>query len=551
MKSASVAIFIGLSGVYFYIKMSMFDLLNKGKLVKEIERDKFAYTKPKYRMIYDLNCGLENTPLGVKEMYCEEDLILILTESGVICVVKYSCGGRVKSMIRISCYAQTNKQAKSIAVNKVTKELMIVYLSRSGGMNELKSVAIALEKLRKYMRVPYEHTDTSLSRENQNTLSPLVTYFSFTLNSSSPKESDFTSLFLSENLSSPAFIEFDETNKVVITRNSLSAFKVWSMADYKLIFSLSDRRIEELRTSDGILVTIRSTTALDKLLLSVYDISTGKNVINYESELTPNQELEVLEIFDHTLLLKQTGSYPTLSDMISLECRIIPNCNLDDKSLFMYVNYAKMIIALNKNVVYFYSTTGEELRRIRNESVDNLWPSSVCLSEEKKYFVVYWEEKRKEKIEEVGVGIGIGMGVGGNVGLRTPIGIGSKSILGSSIGKKRMELSPGLSAIEKVTEEENFSDYFFQSDDKENWNVTYCSQMNINKDDRDINKSHSLPFKGEFEIISLKEGVKQNKLNLVSIDESHHETISHFSFIPEKMSMYLITTTGKLYECTL
>ena len=112
-------------------------------------------------------------------------------------------------------------------------------------------------------------------------------------------------LFEREVFISPSFIEFDDVNNIILTKNALGTFKVWKMENYTMIFELTDKRIEEVRLAEDVLLTIKSTNVTEKLLLGVYDIKNGKNLYNYEIDLIPNSSLIFLELFRHVLFLKQ------------------------------------------------------------------------------------------------------------------------------------------------------------------------------------------------------------------------------------------------------
>ncbi len=84
------------------------------------------------------------------------------------------------------------------------------------------------------------------------------------------------SLFNSESLQWPGFVEFDDVNKKVLTFSSSSSFyKVWDLATYAPLFQLSDRTIDEVKISPGIMLLIHQR-AKQKVPLKIINVSSDK-----------------------------------------------------------------------------------------------------------------------------------------------------------------------------------------------------------------------------------------------------------------------------------
>jgi hypothetical protein len=358
----------------------MFSFKYRKNLNKE---DMRILSVPLFRPLCDLtdilnynyfnNLTLENTEnmlFYISEIYIEQNLLTILSENGILFFVDtFSVRKeRGKGLKMITKFSSQENLAKSIAINKVTGTLFIVFLTRQNLVNELKCCSIDFKQLKDY------------------------------LNHEEIKEEDltFTDLFPAENLTSPAFIEFDETNQKIITRNSLGTYKIWMMDSIRPVFELSDRRIEEIRTGSGILLTIRSTQVEEKLQLSVYDINNGKLIVNYNIGLFPNLQLEILEIFGNTLLMKQATKPALVVNLINFEFSDIQDEALDEKSLFMYIPLLKIFVLLTENYLNFYSVKGELLRKIKNEKISQINSNHIHLSQDRNYLVIYWPERNKE-----------------------------------------------------------------------------------------------------------------------------------------------------------
>ena len=535
----------------------MFNTLrNKMKPITDIKhKDRFDLIKPQCKLICDIRGSCENlsTPLNISEMYIYEELLIILSEDGTIYLVDIIPFTSNKDNFKIiKSFSHPNKLAKSISLNLANGSLLIVYLMRDSNIAELKCAKIMLQNLKEYL-------------EGSVGINCL----------------EIEDIFKTENLSSPAFVEFDEFNNKIITRNSLSTYKVWNMKDFKLVFEMTDRRIDEIRTADGIFLTIRSQDTHEKLLLSIYEIGTGKLVINYEISLIPMVELEILEIFDKVLLLKQAGSNSLIVNLINFEYNIIKNEFFDEKSLFMFINKSNSFVTLNRNTLIFYSIKGEELRRINNDNIDMIYPNHVHLTFDRSYLLVYWEE-RKEKSRNNMNNMTYYLNNTVNTILKTPK---SKNVTAKSSKILYTDSNFALPEFEYTGEVKNNCETilskFVDSNDSEISEVK--DSHNVDHMDSELFFSQSIKkkcynygrkdnkeiFKGEFELISLTEKLGETKL-IVNSDninipckqtqmiallnsegKDELEKVSYSVFNTKTMRMYIMMQSGKLYECSI
>lgn len=524
---------------------SLFSLIHNKNILKipQNKKDRFLYTLPTFKKLAKLvinDNNQSNDPneafeaINTSEMCFYKDLLLILKEDGAIYVIN-TIIQRVYPILSYSV-KYSDKLAKSISLNKLNNTMLIVYLTKESSTAQLKCAVVELNQLRDII--------------SSNEYSDL----------------EYNNIFLTENLSSPAFVEFDDNNSKIITRNSLGSYKIWNMKDYKLIFELTDRRIEEIRSADGILLTIKTVETNDKLLLSLYNIDNGKVLCNYVLDLLPGIELEILEIFDKTLLTKQANSQAVLVNLIKLEYHFIKTENLDDKSLFMYVNKSEIFITLNKNSLIFFNLKGEEIRRITNENIGEFSPNFIHLTPDKKYLVVYWEE-RKDK----------GIYVCSDFNNKTPksrltksnrIGTYNSSPLEDSLDSYA-QVNNDLTPIAR-NNYNNKCNVIYQSGmlsaiSKESKSQIFLSNSNIVKNfsagKRNSLKENKFFFPGEFELINLSENLNESKLILnsdnckiigdVNGENLSAEQVSYFTFNQHSMRFYILMQSGIVFECAI
>ena len=219
----------------------------------------------------------------------------------------------MSSFYSLLYFSTAASSAKSITINKSNNCLLVVYVSNDGHSQELKCVEVPIEIIKQQQR--------AITRDC------------------------FRLLFEREVFISPSFIEFDDVNNIILTKNALGTFKVWKMENYTMIFELTDKRIEEVRLAEDVLLTIKSTNVTEKLLLGVYDIKNGKNLYNYEIDLIPNSSLIFLELFRHVLFLKQEFHVPIFINMINLDNTFFQD-DFNDDAFFIYNNLHKIILCV-------------------------------------------------------------------------------------------------------------------------------------------------------------------------------------------------------------
>ena len=411
---------------------------------------------------------------SVKEMYLESDLLFFLTESSMI----YIYNTVMSSFYSLLYFSTAASSAKSITINKSNNCLLVVYVSNDGHSQELKCVEVPIEIIKQQQR--------AITRDC------------------------FRLLFEREVFISPSFIEFDDVNNIILTKNALGTFKVWKMENYTMIFELTDKRIEEVRLAEDVLLTIKSTNVTEKLLLGVYDIKNGKNLYNYEIDLIPNSSLIFLALFRHVLFLKQEFHVPIFINMINLDNTFFQD-DFNDDAFFIYNNLHKIILAFNLSIIYFYDLNGKLLNKLtKKNNVGTITPNDIAISNDKKYLCVCWKFLNDESNDSSDV-------------LRKSQSIESKRSLLSGTRSKRSQLfSCSISSIDKsdinnigMIEEDTFNEMHYGN----------CIDI-INLDEIEKGVSYSI------------------NLNV-------NMNISSLLFDSTSMNIYYVTVFGEIYEISL
>ncbi|XP_058214854.1 uncharacterized protein LOC131326205 isoform X2 [Rhododendron vialii] len=104
-------------------------------------------------------------------------------------------------------------------------------------------------------------------------------------------------LFVSEYLKWPGFVEFDDVNGKVLTYSAQeSIYKVFDLKNYTLLYSISDKHVQEIKISPGIMLLIfnRAQSHVPLMILSIEDGTVLKdfNHLLHRNKKVRNAELK-------------------------------------------------------------------------------------------------------------------------------------------------------------------------------------------------------------------------------------------------------------------
>ena len=255
-------------------------------------------------------------------------------------------------------------KAKSIYLNKKRETLMIVYLKKSQNYTEMNCCELKYNSLNQLY--------------NKNSLeTPCFKVY-------------FDRLFQKENLSGNGFIEYDEFNNKILTKDAHNVFKIWDLIDYKIIFILCDLRVDEVRVTYNALMTLQINNHIVKL--NTFDINTGAAQINYEIKISSEHSIEIFELFESMILIKQQIFKPVLFNLQTNEYYTIENDNFSLNSHFIYNYKSKIIVAINETNIQFFKLNGEIIKTV-DRMMNTVVEDSVLCSDDFKFLFFYFPNK--------------------------------------------------------------------------------------------------------------------------------------------------------------
>ena len=217
-----------------------------------------------------------------------------------------------KKLKKISCFSTNDLKAKGVYINSYRNSLIITAFSRLNGINNIQCFEIFLSNI------------------NSNSV--------FNIN-------NFTQILKTEEfLDSECFVQFDEYNKVILSRNILRTNKIWNFQNYKKNFEFTNTNINEIRITGGsLLVCEKVGDNIRQYNLEILDITNGKILFKTEIAFKPNKKIVFFEYIKNYLFVKQMDNYPLYINLITNKVKIIKE-EIDSEDLFIYTGNTNKFI---------------------------------------------------------------------------------------------------------------------------------------------------------------------------------------------------------------
>ena len=307
--------------------------------------------------------GIINTKVNnndIKINYSIEDtryfqgLLIVLTNIGTIFLYDiYS-----RNIKKIVCFKSNELRAKGIHVNSIRKSFIVTLFSCLNNINNIQCFEIPFSELIKKEKI---------------------------------KVTDFIRILQSEEfLDSECYVQFDEYNNIILTRNILRTNKIWNFLNYSKNFEFTYSNLNEIRLTWGACLVCEKTNELRKYNIHVFDINNGNKL--YESEIffKPDKKIIFFELIRNYLFVKQQENYPLYIDLLTNNIKIIKE-HIDNDALFMYSGKTNKFILVSLDRYLIFDINGDLLKKIINNNLSNeITQNDICSPINNYPFVICW-----------------------------------------------------------------------------------------------------------------------------------------------------------------
>jgi WD40 repeat protein len=166
-------------------------------------------------------------------------------------------------------------------------------------------------------------------------------------------------LFESESLKWPGFVEFDDVNGKVLTYSAQdSIYKVFDLKNYTMLYSISDKNVQEIKISPGIMLLI-FTKLSGHVPLKILSIEDGTVLKSFNHLLHRNKKVDFIEQFNEKLLVKQENENLQILDVRNSEQTEVSRTEFMTPSAFIFLYENQLFLTFRNRTVAVWNFRGE------------------------------------------------------------------------------------------------------------------------------------------------------------------------------------------------
>ncbi|XP_037472585.1 uncharacterized protein LOC119348714 [Triticum dicoccoides] len=166
-------------------------------------------------------------------------------------------------------------------------------------------------------------------------------------------------LFETESLKWPGFVEFDDVNGKVLTYSAQdSTYKVFDLKNYTLLYSISDKNVQEIKISPGIMLLIYTRTS-SSIPLKILNIEDGTVLKFFNHLLHRNKKVDFIEQFNEKLLVKQDGENLQILDVRNFQLTEVSSTEFMTPSAFIFLYELQLFLTFRNRSVAVWNFRGE------------------------------------------------------------------------------------------------------------------------------------------------------------------------------------------------
>ncbi|XP_031497860.1 uncharacterized protein LOC116262543 [Nymphaea colorata] len=252
------------------------------------------------------------------EIVAAHDIVFALTQSGICAAFSRETNKRI-------CYLNVSPDEviRSLFYNKNNESLITVSVYASDNFSSLKCRTTRIEYIQR------------------------------------GKPSAGFPLFESESLRWPGFVEFDDVNGKVLTYSAQnSIYKVFDLKNYKLLYSISDEHVQEIKISPGIMLLI-FTRASSHVPLKILSIEDGTVLKSFNHLLHRNKKVDFIEQFNEKLLVKQENENLQILDVRNAQLTEVSSTEFMTPSAFIFLYENQLFLTFRNRTVAVWNFRGE------------------------------------------------------------------------------------------------------------------------------------------------------------------------------------------------
>jgi len=208
------------------------------------------------------------------------------------------------------------------------------------------------------------------------------------------------SLFESESLKFPGFVEFDDVNGKVLTYSAADkVYKVWDLKNYTHLYSIQDINIHEIKISPGIMLLIYHKSCNGgHVPLKILSIENGDVLQSFKHQVHRSKKIDFIEQFNEKLLVKQEHENLQIVD-VRTGCRTeVSSSQFLTPSAFIFLYENQLFLTFRSRAVSVWNFRGEKVSNFEDHT---LWhpdcnTNSIYITSQQDIIISYCKQNESE-----------------------------------------------------------------------------------------------------------------------------------------------------------
>lgn len=256
----------------------------------------------------------------IVEIVSSHDLIFALTNNGV-------CAAFSRESKKRICFLNVtdDEVVRSLFLNKTNNSLITVSVFRKDDFSSLRCRS-----------TPLAHIAKGYLQSGQ-------------------------SIFESETLRWPGFVEFDDVNSKILTFSAEdSKYKVWDLKTYRLLYTIVDDHIQEIKISPGIMLLVYNRQE-SHVPIRLLNIDNGKKLKEINHLLNRKKKVDFIEQFHEKLLVKQEHENLQIVDVCTGDTIEVDRSNMLTPNAFIFLYESELFLTFQQRQVCVWNFQGQRV----------------------------------------------------------------------------------------------------------------------------------------------------------------------------------------------
>lgn len=198
-------------------------------------------------------------------------------------------------------------------------------------------------------------------------------------------------IFESEVLRWPGFVEFDDVNGKIFTFSAEdSKYKVWDLKTYRLLYTIVDDLIQEIKVSPGVMLLVYNRQD-SHVPIRIINIETGKKIKEINYLLNRKRKIDFIEQFHEKLLVKQEHENLQILDIRTGDTNEVDKSHLLTPSAFMFLYESELFLTFQQRNICVWNFQGERVSDFEDHTLyrSDASTSSIYITQNQDVIISY------------------------------------------------------------------------------------------------------------------------------------------------------------------